>query len=169
MASGIMYAGTGAGGTVFPFIVQALLKAFGYKLAMISLVSSDSVFAQRTTSNEHYLSQGLGFFAIGAIAIIPVKPRVPIGRPRTTQETSSSSDRSHARPKVNWSFLRRNTFYAFGGSILFSSLGNFLPTVWIPSRSPFRILDRGNSSETILQRTQRTWVSSNPMVLPYLR
>jgi MFS family permease len=42
MASGIMYAGTGAGGTVFPFIVQALLHSFGYKAAMISLVSSVS-------------------------------------------------------------------------------------------------------------------------------
>ncbi|KAJ9113108.1 hypothetical protein QFC20_001996 [Naganishia adeliensis] len=113
MASGIMFAGTGAGGTVFPFIVQALLRAFGYKLAMISL--------------------GLGFFAIGAVAIIPVKPRVPTGRPRTAQGALEPSERSHPRPKANWSFLRRNTFYAFGGSILLTSLGNFLPTVWIPT------------------------------------
>ncbi|KAJ9122473.1 hypothetical protein QFC22_001900 [Naganishia vaughanmartiniae] len=113
MASGIMYAGTGAGGTVFPFIVQALLRGFGYKAAMISL--------------------GLGFFAIGAIAIIPVKPRVPIGRARSDLDALSTTSRSHLRPKVDWSFLRRNTFYAFGGSILLSSLGNFLPTVWIPT------------------------------------
>ncbi|KAJ9101675.1 hypothetical protein QFC21_003013 [Naganishia friedmannii] len=63
IASGIMYAGTGAGGTVFPFIVRALLNSFGYKAAMISL--------------------GVGFFVIGAIAIIPVKPRVPTGRARS--------------------------------------------------------------------------------------
>ncbi|KAJ9098597.1 hypothetical protein QFC21_004243 [Naganishia friedmannii] len=113
MASGIMYAGTGAGGTVFPFIVQALLHTFGYKAAMISL--------------------GLGFFCVGAIAIIPIKPRVPTGRARSGEEPLSTSGRSHSVPKIDWSFLRRNTFYAFGGSILLSSLGNFLPTVWIPS------------------------------------
>lgn len=51
-ASGIMFAGSGAGGTLFPFIVQALLDAFGYKLAMISLVRPYSHFLgqQRLTS-----------------------------------------------------------------------------------------------------------------------
>lgn len=37
-ASGIMYAGTGAGGTVFPFIMQGLLNRFQYRASMISLV-----------------------------------------------------------------------------------------------------------------------------------
>jgi hypothetical protein len=129
--------------------------------------SSASIMSPRATTERHCRTQGLGFFAIGAIAIIPVKPRVPIGRPRTAQETSSSNDRSHARPKVNWSFLRRNTFYAFGGSILFSSLGNFLPTVWIPSESRWRLNDCGNSSKTGLQPMRRTWALRNRMALPY--
>lgn len=135
MASGIMFAGTGAGGTVFPFIVQALLRAFGYKLAMISLVRPHSVSPSQRNLTSVNTSQGLGFFAIGAVAIIPVKPRVPTGRARTAQGALEPSERSHPRPKANWSFLRRNTFYAFGGSILLTSLGNFLPTVWIPSES----------------------------------
>ncbi|GHJ87124.1 hypothetical protein NliqN6_3526 [Naganishia liquefaciens] len=113
LANGIMYAGTGAGGTVFPFIVQALLQAFGYKAAMISL--------------------GLGYFAVGAIAIPTLKPRIPAGRSRAIQSSLDPGERSHSRPKINWSFLRRSPIYAFAGSILLSSLGNFLPIVWIPT------------------------------------
>ena len=35
--------------------------------------------------------------------------------------------------KVDPVFLKRSTFYAFTGTILISSLGNFIPSVWIPS------------------------------------
>jgi MFS family permease len=38
-ASGVMYSGTGIGGAVFPFAMQALLDHAGYRLALITFVS----------------------------------------------------------------------------------------------------------------------------------
>ncbi len=35
-----MFAGTGVGGTIFPFVMSGLLDKFGYKAAMVSLVSA---------------------------------------------------------------------------------------------------------------------------------
>lgn len=70
MASGIMYAGTGAGGTVFPFIVQALLRAFGYKAAMISLVRrKPSVHKMTATDKHHAVSRVLGSLQLAPLPL----------------------------------------------------------------------------------------------------
>lgn len=105
MATGIMFAGTGAGGTVFPFIVQALLGRFGYKATMVAI--------------------GLGFLLINATALAFVRRRVPVGR-------GAGSARRH-RPQIDWSFLKKGGMWAGTLVILFTAMGNFIPSLWIPT------------------------------------
>ena len=54
-ASGVLFAGTGAGGTVFPFIMQGLIRRFGYRAAMVSLVRPplSSPLASLLTKRTH--------------------------------------------------------------------------------------------------------------------
>lgn len=104
LASGILYAGTGAGGTVFPFIMQGLLRGFGYKVALISL--------------------GIGYGIIAFIAILFIKPRVPIPR---------QSSALPLRRRIPTSFLGKRCFYAFAAAILLTSMGNFIPGLFIPT------------------------------------
>jgi MFS family permease len=107
IASGIMYGGTGVGGAVIPFLMTALLNRFGYKASMVAL--------------------GVGFAILGLLAIPFIKRRIPVPK--------SNKAALHGRKPVNRSFLRRSPFYCFIGSIFFSSLSSFLPSVWIPSTS----------------------------------
>lgn len=114
MASGIMFGGAGAGGTVFPFLVDGLLKRFGYKAAMISL--------------------GFGWGVIGGVALLAVRRRVPLAR--------RSMSQAPTRNEVKWrSFALRRDLYLGMTIILFTSLGNFIPSVWIPGRlkAPLRV------------------------------
>lgn len=90
---------------VFPFIIQALLDRFSYKAAVISL--------------------GLGYFAMGLIAVLLIKERVPI--PKRTK------NQAFVRRKVPFTFLKRNTFWLFTATIALTSLGNFLPSIYLPS------------------------------------
>ncbi|OCF39448.1 monocarboxylic acid transporter [Kwoniella heveanensis CBS 569] len=108
-ATGIMYAGSGAGGTIFPFLMQGLLSRFGYKAAMISL--------------------GVGYGITGSIALIPIKRRVPL----LARHDTVSSSRERQRPKVDWSFLKRKSLAIGTTVILLTSLGNFIPSLWLPS------------------------------------
>jgi hypothetical protein len=101
-----MFAGTGVGGTIAPFAIQALISRFSYRAALISVA--------------------VCFALIGGISLIWIKPRIPVPK--------DSSERARAR-RIDTGFLKRSTFYAFVGSTLFSSLGNFIPSVWIPCTS----------------------------------
>ncbi|KAM0751416.1 putative monocarboxylic acid transporter [Meredithblackwellia eburnea MCA 4105] len=105
LASGIMYAGTGLGGTVFPYCVNYLTKKFGYKAATVAL--------------------GIGFGILAALALLPIKPRIPLPK-------KGSQDAKQSR-RLDYSFLKQSPFFAFSGAILLSSLGNFVPSVWVPS------------------------------------
>ncbi|KAI5477336.1 hypothetical protein MNV49_006478 [Pseudohyphozyma bogoriensis] len=105
LASGILYGGTGAGGCIFPFIIQALLDRFGYKTTMIAL--------------------SLNYFIVGSLALINIKTRLPLP-PR------GSSAARQAR-RVNTSFVRHPAMWSFTGAILLSSCGNFIPSIWIPT------------------------------------
>lgn len=40
---------------------------------------------------------------------------------------------SHQTASTDYGFLKRSTFYAFSGAIFFTSLGNFIPSLWLPS------------------------------------
>jgi MFS family permease len=102
LATGIMFAGTGVGGTVFPFLLDGLLKRFGYKATMISF--------------------GVGYAALNAVSLIFIRRRVPLGGSVVRR-----------RPKVEWRHLATWTFVCGFLVILLSSLGNFTPTLWIPT------------------------------------
>lgn len=84
--------------------MQALLTRFSYRASMVALA--------------------LGFGVLGALCLPFIKPRVPVA-PRGSVEAARAR-------RVDTAFLKRTPFYAFGASILFSSLGNFIPSVWIP-------------------------------------
>jgi hypothetical protein len=101
LASGIMFAGTGVGGTVFPFILDGLLMRYGYKATMISM--------------------GIGFFAVNAVSLVFIRRRIPLTRAI-----------GHG-PKVEWRFLKTWAFWCGFVVLLLTSLGNFNPTLWIPS------------------------------------
>lgn len=101
LASGIMFAGTGIGGTVFPFILDGLLRRFGYKATMVSF--------------------GIGFFAINAVSLLFIRRRVPLAR-----AVGNS-------PKVDFRVVKTWAFWCGFIVLLLTSLGNFTPTLWIPS------------------------------------
>lgn len=106
LASGILFAGTGVGGTIFPLVVQGLLNRFGYKAAMVSL--------------------GLAFLIMNAIALLFIKRRVPLPAKGAT----------HApRAQFDWSVTKTKAFWLGLGILLMTSLGNFNPTLWIPGTS----------------------------------
>ncbi|WWC88807.1 uncharacterized protein L201_003720 [Kwoniella dendrophila CBS 6074] len=110
-ASGVMYSGTGFGGTIFPFIMQGLLNKFGYKAAMISL--------------------GLGYILTGLIALIFINRRIPLlSSKRYTNAATPIRSRSN---RTDWSFLKRKTLYLGILVIGVPSLGNFVPSLWLPS------------------------------------
>lgn len=102
LATGIMFAGTGVGGTLFPIILDGLLKKFGYKATMVSL--------------------GIAFFALNAVSLVFIRRRIPLA-PAV----------AHRRPKVEWRALSSGAFACGFLVLLLSSLGNFNPTLWIPS------------------------------------
>lgn len=111
LASGIMYGGTGVGGAIFPLIVSALLKGVGYKATMVSL--------------------GVGALVVGNTCIFFIRRRLPLPSRNEAAQARGQVERRHK--KVDWSFLRSWTFFAGVSTILVTSLGNFVPSVWLPS------------------------------------
>lgn len=101
-----MFSGTGVGGTVFPVLLRALLDRFGYKAAMISL--------------------GLGFGVINAVALFFIKRRVPL--PQRTHGTQR-----HPRVAIDYKVAYTWAFWCGMSVLLLTSLGNFNPTLWIPT------------------------------------
>lgn len=100
-----MYAGTGVGGTIFPFLISGLIGRFGYKAAMISL--------------------GIGYGVLSSIALIPIKRRIPIPRRR-------GGDEAIRRPRASLEFLKTRLVWIGCGIIVVSSVGNFIPSLWLP-------------------------------------
>lgn len=113
-ASGIMFAGTGVGGTVFPFVVAGLLDRFGYRTAMVSL--------------------GLGWGILGGISIIAIKRRIPLLSRRRPENDSRS------RTGVDWSFAFRGSLLMGLAIITLTGLGSFIPSVWIPGTLQVRLI-----------------------------
>ncbi|TYJ55128.1 hypothetical protein B9479_004165 [Cryptococcus floricola] len=106
LASGIMYAGTGLGGTIFPYIIDSLLKGVGYKATMCSL--------------------GVAYAVLGSIALIFINRRVPISR-------HANGGPERRRQGLDWSFMKSKVFFLGVATILLTSLGNFVPSLWLPS------------------------------------
>jgi MFS family permease len=109
LAAGIMYAGTGVGGTIFPFLISGLINRFGYKAAMVSL--------------------GLGYGIIGSLALLPIKRRVPLPRRRGSEVVGNEGLR---RPRASLRFMKDRLVWIGLGIIMVSSLGNFIPSLWLP-------------------------------------
>jgi hypothetical protein len=105
-----MFAGTGVGGTVFPFIVTALLNRFGYKATMISLA--------------------IGFFLLNGIALLFIKRRIPLGRFSTK---GHHKNHKSVWESIDWGFLKKRGIWVATTVILFTAMGNFIPSLWIPS------------------------------------
>lgn len=129
-----MYSGTGIGGALFPFIIQSLLDRFSYKTAVISLVRTPvlhhNVFKYRVrvlTPHLPLFPQALGYLIPGALAIYFIRERVPVPR------RNAASGQYAPRRKVPLSFVKRNAFWWFCATILSTSLGNFLPSLYLPS------------------------------------
>lgn len=106
LASGIMFAGTGVGGALYPYIVSGMLKRFGYKATMISL--------------------GLSFLVLGGISLLPVKRRIPF---------AAGGGRRRARWAGQSKILLSKPMLVSATTILLIGLGNFIPSLWIPSGS----------------------------------
>ncbi|TXT04255.1 hypothetical protein VHUM_04253 [Vanrija humicola] len=105
MAGGILYSGTGVGGTVMPFIMDALLTRLGYKATMIAV--------------------GVAYGAINAAALVFIRRRIPL--------PSRAEAVGPARRRIDWAVARTWAFWS-GVLVLFlSSLGNFNPTLWMPT------------------------------------
>nr|ODN85941.1 monocarboxylic acid transporter [Cryptococcus depauperatus CBS 7841] len=122
LASGIMYAGTGVGGTIFPFIMSALLNKVGYKAAMISL--------------------GIGIGILGSVALIPIRRRIPLSRYDHMQS-------GRRRRTLNWQLLKSTTMFIGVMTILLTSLGNFVPSLWLPSYANDLNLSKPNGTALI--------------------
>ncbi|EAL20200.1 hypothetical protein CNBF0120 [Cryptococcus deneoformans B-3501A] len=103
IATGIVFGGTGLGGASIPFLMNGLLNKIGYKATMISF--------------------GLGYLVIGSIAIVFVRPRIPVSRQQTMEK----------RKPVNWSFMKSTPLIIGTITIFLISLGNFIPSLWLPA------------------------------------
>lgn len=106
LATGIMYSGTGAGGMIYPFVVQALLRRFGYKATMVSLA--------------------VAFVLLNAFGLLWCKRRVPFQR-------SAGQKPRRVRPKADWTFMHSRVPWLAMVYLTISSLGNFIPLLWLPS------------------------------------
>ncbi|WVQ75332.1 hypothetical protein IAR50_004949 [Cryptococcus sp. DSM 104548] len=106
LATGIMYAGTGLGGTIVPYVIDSLLKGVGYKATMVSF--------------------GIAYAIIGGIALIPINRRVPIAR-------YTNNEPERRKQGLDLSFARSTAFFLGVSTILLTSLGNFVPSLWLPS------------------------------------
>lgn len=109
LANGIMFSGAAAGGTFFPLLGQALLQGIGYKGTMLTLA---------------------GIFAVvDAVALVFIKRRIPVAS-RGTQR----GRRVRPSLKVDYSFMKKPAVYLFSGFVVFTSLANFIPSLWMPSK-----------------------------------
>lgn len=115
MASGIMYAGTGLGGTMYPFLVTALLNKAGYKWTMIALA--------------------IIFFALNAIALPFIKRRIPLPpRPKLRLRRGERARHPPAprRRVFDLGWLQTAAPWTAFGTVFLGSLANFIPAVWLP-------------------------------------
>lgn len=111
MASGILFAGTGAGGLIMPFIVAGLLERFGRRTTLLSLVSD----------LKDKLTQAVAFAIFLSILVPFIRPRLPL--PAKTARQS---------PKIDWAFLRGKAFWLLWIGVLSQGLGGFMPGTYLP-------------------------------------
>ena len=111
LAGGLLWACTGLGGSILPFVLSGLHGALGYRYSMIVV--------------------GLVYASVCALAMIPVKRRIPLSR----FETEGAHQGERRRPRLDWSFLRAKSTGAGCAVVLLTGMSIFIPTLWIPSES----------------------------------
>lgn len=92
---------------IYPFVVQALLRKFGYKATMISLAVS--------------------FVLLNSFGLVWCKRRVAL----VTRSIGQKPRR--VRPKADWSFMKRRDPWVAMIYLTISCLGNFIPLLWMPT------------------------------------
>jgi len=68
------------------------------------------------------LSLGVGFFAVNSVSLIAIRRRIPL-----------APVSAHRRARIEWRHLLTWAFACGFLVLLLTSLGNFNPTLWIPS------------------------------------
>lgn len=109
LASGVLFAGTGVVGAIFPILVSSMLSEFGYRATMISL--------------------GIGFLILGGISLLPIKRRIPYTRGGARRHGRDSRFSGQSK------YLLSKLMLVGALVIFFTGLGNYIPSLWIPSRS----------------------------------
>lgn len=104
--------------------MRSLLDKFGYRAGIISLVR---FFLLDHWSALKLFYQAVGFGILGATSLMFIKPRIPVARSRR-------DDLIPNRRRMDTSFIRHSPFYAFAGAILLTSLGNFIPLIYLPGQ-----------------------------------
>ena len=110
LAGGLLWACTGLGGAVLPFILSGIHGALGYRNSMITV--------------------GLLYALVCALGMIPIKRRVPLSR----FESEGMNQGDRRRPRLDWSFLRAKSTGAGCTVVLLTGMSIFIPTLWIPSK-----------------------------------
>ncbi|WOO79885.1 MFS transporter asaE [Vanrija pseudolonga] len=106
LATATVFAGAGVGGTVYPFVVNALLGKFGYRTTMLSLA--------------------LSYAALNLVAVVFIKRRIPLP-PR------EAGVRRHARRKMDFRWMRARAPAVAFTFMMITSLSSFIPMLWLPS------------------------------------
>lgn len=109
LATGIMYAGTGVGGAVFPIIISALLRRFHYRATMLIL--------------------GVAFGLIAGVTCLGVKKRVPVSR------EIGPGPRGRSMFAPDYRFVRRWVFYVGIAIVFLTGMSSLLPGLWLPCTS----------------------------------
>ncbi|WVO16804.1 hypothetical protein L204_104490 [Cryptococcus depauperatus] len=102
-SAGVMFAGTGAGGLVMPFVSIALLQRYGSRIALLSI--------------------GITYTILLGLLIPFIRPRIPV----------STHIIARRQPKIRWSFLRHRPFWLLWAGVLFQGLASFMPGTYLPS------------------------------------
>ncbi|KZV73736.1 MFS general substrate transporter, partial [Peniophora sp. CONT] len=121
LASGVIDAGTAAGGLIFPLFLPQVIEAHGTSLTL------------------RYISYGFLGVMIPSLAMI--KPRLPERRTaHGPGPRSSASDKSWMRSSQFWLVVVANTVQGFG---------YFLPQVWLPTYASALNISASKASLTV--------------------
>ncbi|WOO81672.1 Fujikurins efflux protein [Vanrija pseudolonga] len=104
LASGIMFGGAAVGGTIFPLMTAKLLDAVKYKPTLYTIAAM--------------------FGSCNGVAMIFLRRRVPI---------APVAPGRRVRPPINFAFLKRRGFWEMVTFVAITSLGSFIPSVWLPT------------------------------------
>lgn len=114
-----MFSGVGVGGTR-KICSKQYLDSNVANIFLIVFPFIMQSLLHRFGYRDSMISIAIGYLLIGGIALSQIKPRIPLPKRHI-----------NANRKLDKSFLYRSPFWAFTFAILLTSLGNFIPSVWI--------------------------------------